>query len=194
MKSSKRIEYLRNNGTFSEVYSIDNPPPYPVTASGTYPNMTVGNATNAKVSESSYALKRKILLNRTIPLSNSSSWSVTTDADMFDEFVLYLRAGDADTSEIIQVPLHKCSQDSYPVVHFSGSGGAPLQMIAWFATTIFMRCLVMTSGNNYTFTIDKVFIASGSPNNSSENRYQITDDISGFDLIQVDVIKYEWSN
>lgn len=27
MNSSKRFKYLRNNGTFSEVYSIDNPPP-----------------------------------------------------------------------------------------------------------------------------------------------------------------------
>lgn len=26
MKSTTRVEYLRNNGTFSEVYSMDNPP------------------------------------------------------------------------------------------------------------------------------------------------------------------------
>lgn len=32
MKSPTRIKYLRSNGTWSEVYSVDNPPPQDVTS------------------------------------------------------------------------------------------------------------------------------------------------------------------
>lgn len=55
MKTRKTIKGTSVEGLIEEAYTPSNPPPYPVVADGTYPNLVAGTATNA---EKSNALNR----------------------------------------------------------------------------------------------------------------------------------------
>lgn len=47
MKTRRTIKGTSAEGVVEEAYTLSNPPPYPVVTDGSYPNMTVGKATNA---------------------------------------------------------------------------------------------------------------------------------------------------
>lgn len=123
MNSSKRFKYLRNNGTFSEVYSIDNQPPYPVTPSGTYPSMTVGNATNASKCDS-ISLKH-VTTNLDVPLVKGTSFKVNNVGIDLDDYLIFnceTAIRQASEQSAFQVVCNRISVNGAPIIKFCGGG------------------------------------------------------------------------
>lgn len=123
MNSSKRFKYLRNNGTFSEVYSVDNQPPYPVTPNGTYPSMTVGNATNASKCDS--ITLRQVARGLDVPLVKGVSFNLTNaNLDLNDYVILYCKTDMHNVTENYQFQIicNRVTLDGAPIIQFCGSG------------------------------------------------------------------------
>lgn len=121
MKSTKRIEYLRNNGTFSEVYSVDNPPPYPVTANGIYPNMSVGVANKAVALQIG-----QLETGLSVPLTSNTQFSlIQTGLDSLDKIILVCDifiGGAVTPSATVNIICEQISPSGASLFKYSGTG------------------------------------------------------------------------
>lgn len=91
MKSSKRFEYLRNNGTFSEVYSIDNPPPKS-SANMSWEELVYDENTNGLALGQRWGLYGNFLPNSiyavVIVIDNVTTIVTTSNVSKYDPYIL----------------------------------------------------------------------------------------------------------